>query len=474
MKEITPRGLDITRWYTDVVLSAELADYAPVKGCMVIRPYGFAIWENIQRILDGEIKALGHQNAYFPLFIPESFLKKEAEHVKGFAPECAWVTRGGQEELEEPLAIRPTSETIMYAMYAKWIQSYRDLPLLINQWANVVRWEKTTRPFLRTTEFLWQEGHTVHSTEEEAEEEALTILGIYRKLIEENLRIPVIVGRKSEAERFAGALRTYTLEAILSDGKALQAGTSHNLGQGFSRAFNIQFLDKDGVLKHPWQTSWGVSTRLIGAIIMTHGDDSGLILPPDVSPYQAVIVPILFDHGKEEILSAVEKARSILSEEFRVHADLREQYTPGWKFNEWEMRGVPVRIEIGPKDVKAGKVTLVRRDTGEKCQPSLGDALKIALQDSLQALSDRVYQSARNFLHSHTVSTEEYSELQQWVREGFVKTPWCGQEKCEGKVKTDTGATLRCILLDEKPEKRAVCGVCASPATSLVVFARAY
>ncbi|RQD69609.1 MAG: proline--tRNA ligase, partial [Tindallia sp. MSAO_Bac2] len=362
VKEITSREEDYSQWYVDVILKTEMVDYAPVKGCMVIRPYGYTLWENMQSRLDKRIKDTGHKNAYFPLFIPESLLQKEADHVEGFAPEVAWVTQGGSEKLTERLVVRPTSETIICSMYAKWIQSYRDLPVLINQWCNVVRWEKTTRPFLRTSEFLWQEGHTAHRTEEEAQEETLKMLEVYRDFVENDLAIPVIRGRKTEREKFAGALKTYTIEALMGDGRALQAGTSHNLGQHFAKVFDITFLDQDDQLKYVWQSSWGVSTRLIGAIIMVHGDDRGLRLPPVVAPVQVIVVPIMPKKTREQVLP---KAREIMDryrDKIRMEMDERD-YSPGWKFNEWEMKGVPLRMEIGPKDLEKGHVVLVRRDT---------------------------------------------------------------------------------------------------------------
>ena len=365
--EITPQSEDFSRWYLDVVRRAELADYTEVKGCMAIRPYGYAIWELIQQGLDRRFKATGHVNAYFPLFIPASLLMKEKEHVAGFAPQVAWVTRGGDEELAEPLIVRPTSEVIIGTLYAKWIQSWRDLPVLINQWANVVRWEKVTRPFLRTTEFLWQEGHTAHETEAEAQEETLKILALYKEFAETELAIPVIDGQKSESEKFAGASRTYSIEALMADGRALQAGTSHNLGQNFAKAFEIQFQGRDKTLQHVWTTSWGVSTRLVGAVIMTHGDDSGLILPPRVAPYQVVIVPIPRGNWQETVLpKARELQAQLVSAGVRVMLDDRDAYTPGWKFAEWELRGVPLRMEIGPKDIEKGQVMVARRDTREK------------------------------------------------------------------------------------------------------------
>lgn len=367
VKEIASKEKNFSQWYVDVVRKAELADYTSIKGCMVIRPYGYGLWENMQAGLDRRIKETGHKNAYFPLFIPESLLKKEAEHVEGFAPEVAWVTHGGSQKLEERLAVRPTSEAIICSLYSKWIKSWRDLPILINQWANIVRWEKVTRLFLRTTEFLWQEGHTAHKTEQEAEEETLKILNqVYRDYIEKDLAIPVIVGRKTEKEKFAGALHTYTLEALMADGKVLQVGTSHNLGQNFAKAFNIKFLDEDQKEKYVWQTSWGTTTRLVGALVMVHGDERGLKLPPKVAPVQVVIVPIMFDKTKKEVLEKAESIRTVLKKDFRVETDSRDGYTPGWKFNEWEMRGVPLRLEIGPKDMAQGQVMLARRDTGKK------------------------------------------------------------------------------------------------------------
>ena len=376
-KEITPKGEDYSQWYLDVVLKTELADYGPVKGCMIIRPYGYAVWEHMQADMDRRIKETGHVNAYFPLFIPKSFLEKEKEHVEGFSPECAWVTIGGGEELEEPLAIRPTSEAMICSMYAKWVQSWRDLPVLINQWANVVRWEKVTRPFLRTTEFLWQEGHTLHATEAEAEEETLKMLQVYRSFSEEMLAMPVVWGRKSESEKFAGALRTYSIEALMGDGKALQAGTSHNLGQHFATAYGIEFLDKDQQRALPWSTSWGTSTRMIGGLIMTHGDDAGLILPPRVAPYQVVIVPIPPRKGdvNEAVLpKAREVVQALRAAGVRVHLDDRDTQQPGFKYADWEMRGVPLRLEIGPKDIEKDQCVLVRRDTREKAFVPLAGA----------------------------------------------------------------------------------------------------
>src|SRR5579859_8089887 len=385
--EITPRSQDFSRWYLDLVRRAELADYSPVKGCMVIRPYGYAMWELLQQALDSRIKATGHVNAYFPLFIPNSLLTKEAEHVEGFAPQVAYVTHGGGEELEEKLVVRPTSEAIIGTMYAKWIQSWRDLPVLINQWANVVRWEKVTRPFLRTTEFLWQEGHTAHETEAEAEEETLKILDLYAEVCETVLAVPVVKGRKSESEKFAGALRTYSIEALMGDGRALQAGTSHNLGQNFAKAFDITFQARDKSVQHVWGTSWGVTTRLVGAAIMVHGDDSGLVLPPAIAPYEVVIVPIGRDNWRETVLpKAKEIQQQLHAAGVRVTLDEREE-RPGWKFSEWELRGVPLRLEIGPKDIEKSAVLVARRDTREKqsvAMEGLADRIK-ALLDEIQS-----------------------------------------------------------------------------------------
>src|ERR671919_1014462 len=391
--EITPQSEDFSKWYLDVVRRAELADYSPVKGCMVIRPYGYAIWELLQREIDDRLKATGHVNAYFPLFLPESLLMREAEHVEGFAPQVAWVTQGGTEKLEERLVVRPTSEVIFGTMYAKWIQSWRDLPVLINQWANVVRWEKVTRPFLRTTEFLWQEGHTAHETAEEAQEETLKILALYKECAENELAIPVVDGQKTESEKFAGASRTYSIEALMGDGRALQASTSHNLGQNFAKAFDIQFQGRDKTLQYAWTTSWGVTTRLIGAVIMTHGDDSGLIVPPKIAPYQVVIVPIPRGNWKETVLLKCEEIKKQLTDAgIRVKLDADESQTPGWKFAEYEMRGVPLRLEIGPKDIEKNSVFAARRDTRSKASmpmEGLPDAITKLLDEIQQALFER-------------------------------------------------------------------------------------
>lgn len=473
VKEITPKTEDFSQWYVDVILKAELADYSPVRGCMVIRPYGYQIWEHIQSLLDKRFKATGHKNAYFPIFIPESLLQKEAEHVEGFAPEVAWVTHGGNDKLSERLAVRPTSETVICSMYSKWIKSWRDLPVLINQWCNVVRWEKSTKPFLRTTEFLWQEGHTAHRTAQEAEEETLMILELYRDFVENDLSLPVIKGLKSENEKFAGAQKTYTIEALMADGRALQAGTSHNLGQHFSKAYDITYLDQDGQLKNVWQTSWGVTTRLIGAIIMVHGDDRGLKLPPNVAPIQTVIVPIL---GKESEL-VLDKARELISrikEEVRAELDDRDEYTPGWKFNEWEMKGVPVRIEIGPKDIKKGQVVLVRRDTGQKIFVPEAEVIT-QLKTLFEEIQRNMFAEAKTFMQDNIREVKDFDEFKQVIEEkrGFVKATWCGSEECENSIKDQTGATLRCIPLDEE-QKSGFCISCGKAANKTVYFAKSY
>ncbi len=472
--EITPRSQDFGAWYTDVVRRAELADYSPVKGCMVIRPYGYAIWELIQRDLDARFKATGHVNAYFPLFVPEGLLMTEAEHVAGFAPQVAWVTHGGTEKLDERLAIRPTSEVIIGTMYAKWIQSWRDLPVLINQWANVVRWEKVTRPFLRTTEFLWQEGHTAHETEAEAEAETLKILALYKEFSESVLAMPVLDGPKSASEKFAGASRTYSIEALMGDGRALQAGTSHNLGQNFAKAFGIQFQGRDKQLQHAWTTSWGVSTRLIGGVIMTHGDDSGLVLPPRVAPHQVVIVPIPRGNWQETVLPRAEAIKSELQAAgIRVIVDAREEYTPGWKFAEWELRGVPLRLEIGPKDIEQQQVVLVRRDTRAK-QPTPMSGLTAQVQALLETIQQDLLDRAIAFRTEHTSTAETYDEFRELMegRPGFVNAPWCGDETCEAAIKADTQATIRNLPFTDEPSAR--CVRCDKPAITRARFAKAY
>ena len=471
VKEIADINADFPQWYTDVVIKTGLADYGPTKGSMVIRPYGYAIWENIQRELDARFKATGHKNAYFPLLIPMSLLQKEAEHVEGFAPEVATVTRAGSNELSEPLVVRPTSETIICDMYSRWIQSYRDLPLKINQWANVVRWEKTTRPFLRTSEFLWQEGHTVHATREEAEKETLDILHLYADFARDCLAMPVLIGQKTEKEKFAGAEETYGMEAMMQDGKSLQAGTTHHFGDKFARAYDIQFLDRDGTHKYAWQTSWGVSTRLIGALIMAHGDARGLILPPAVAPVQAIVLPIAIHKAGVE-----EAARSVIDRlvaaGVRCEGDLSDQ-TPGWKFNEWEMKGVPLRLEIGPRDIENGVVTVVRRDNGEKSVVK-NEELEGVIKRLLSDVHESMYRKAEAFRDSRIKEAHTLDELKKYLDEGnFVKAMWCGSQECELKVKELMQATIRIMPFDQTPIDDK-CIADGSPAKKLVIFARAY
>mgnify|MGYP000518632189 FL=1 len=472
VKEITPMEEDFSQWYTDVILKTDMVDYAPVKGCMVIKPYGYGVWEGIQRVADKRFKETGHKNAYFPLLIPESFLKKEADHFEGFAPEVLWVTHGGNEELAEKLFIRPTSETIICTMYSKWVQSYRDLPVLINQWANVVRWEKTTRPFLRTAEFLWQEGHTVHATEEEAQEETLKMLEVYRQVAEDELAMPVILGQKSEKEKFAGANKTYTMEAMMHDGKALQAGTSHNLGQNFAKMFDIQFLDKDGVRKYAWSTSWGISTRLIGGIIMVHGDNRGLKMPPRVAPIQVVVLPIAFH--KEGVLDKAMEIKNELAKNFRVELDDRDTYSSGWKFNYWEMKGVPLRLEIGPKDIELGQVTAVRRDTLEKFTLPM-EGLTEKVGEILDDIHQTMFNTALKNREQKTYTTTDYEEIKKIMKEnpGFVKTMWCGSRECEDKLKEETGATIRCMPFEQE-HLGDTCPFCGKKAEHMIYIAKAY
>ena len=451
--EITPQSEDFSRWYLDVVRRAELADYTPVKGCMAIRPYGYAIWELIQQGLDRRFKETGHVNAYFPLFIPESLLMREAEHVEGFAPQVAWVTRGGDEDLEERLVVRPTSEVIIGTMYSKWIKSWRDLPVLINQWANVVRWEKVTRPFLRTTEFLWQEGHTAHETEAEAQDETMRILALYKDFVETQLAMPVIDGQKSDSEKFAGASRTYSIEALMGDGRALQAGTSHNLGQNFAKAFEIQFQGRDKTVQHAWTTSWGVSTRLIGGVIMTHGDDSGLILPPRVAPYQVVIVPIARGNWQETVLPRAQEIRSeLMRHGVRVMLDDRDAYTPGWKFAEWEMRGVPLRLEIGPKDIEKSQVLLARRDTREKLPTPMegldGDdhvAARRRFRTVCSSARSSFARNTRSACRATTSSSRSWKGVLDSSLPGGAEAP-----SARRQIKAETQATLRNIPLNSR------------------------
>jgi prolyl-tRNA synthetase len=474
-KVITPRGTDAARWYTDVVLRSELADYSPVKGCMVIRPLGYSLWERIQSGLDARFKETGHQNAYFPLFIPESFLHKEKAHVEGFSPELAVVTIGGGKELEEKLVVRPTSETIMYSMFAKWIRSYRDLPLLLNQWSNVVRWEMRTRLFLRTTEFLWQEGHTAHATEAEAMAETLKILDLYGEFAHRQMALPVLKGLKSEQEKFAGAVRTYCIEALMQDGKALQAGTSHHLGQNFSKAFDVKFQNRDGGTDYVWQTSWGVSTRLIGALVLAHADDEGLILPPALAPTQVVLVPIWkTEEEKAAVKQAAESIQQGLGSRVRIHFDLREEVSPGFKFNEWELKGVPLRIELGPRDLAKAQVTVVRRLDRKKEPIPLAD-LESRLPRMLEDFQNSLYERALKFRNENTRPAGSYTEFKEQIETlgGFFEAFWCGNPECERKIKEETKATIRCIPL-EGQDREGVCLFCGSVARTIVMLARAY
>jgi prolyl-tRNA synthetase len=474
-EKLPTRSENFSEWYNQVIMRAEMADYAPVRGCMVVRPYGWALWENIQKALDGRFKASGHVNAAFPLFIPMSFLEKEKEHVEGFSPELAVVTIGGGEKLEEPLVVRPTSETIIGHMYAKWIKSYRDLPVLINQWGNVVRWELRTRLFLRTLEFYWQEGHTAHASEVEAEEETLRMLGTYADFAVNEAAVPVLPGRKSNIEKFAGAARSYTIEAMMGDTRALQAGTSHNLGQNFARAFDIRYLDEKNELQYCWTTSWGLSTRFIGAIIMTHGDDQGLVLPPRLAPVQVVFVPIYKnDSERSLVMPVVERLRQELGE-FRVKVDDRSEVTPGFKFNDWEMRGVPLRVEVGPKDIEKNSVALARRDmpgrAGKSFVPQENLAQRVAVM--LADIHTNLLERAQIFRDSHIHDPKDYETLKLVVQDGWALSWWCGSPECEARVKEDTKATTRCIPLDQ-PVGRGACIVCGAPATERVYFAKAY
>lgn len=479
LREIPPKGDDLSAWYTAVCLRAELVAYAPVRGCVVLRPYGFALWENLQRELDERLKATGHENAYFPLLIPESLLAKEAEHIEGFAPEVAWVTQGGSEQLTERLAIRPTSEVLIGTMYARWIESYRDLPILINQWCNIVRWEKATRPFLRTMEFLWQEGHTAHASAKEAREETLKILDIYRDLAEKVAAVPVFAGVKSESERFPGANETYSIEALMPDGKALQSGTSHDLGQNFAKAYDITFADADQSIKHVHTTSWGVSWRMLGAVIMTHGDDRGLRLPPKLAPLEAVIVPIVKSGDDRALSRAADIAESLKRDGYRVRNDNRDQ-SPGWKYAEWEIRGVPLRIEIGPRDVDSGSVTLVRRDKrkgdADQKQSIKLEALGKAVAEQLTAVQENLFAQASQFLTSHTVSSVDRDEFLDLCsnRAGMIDIPWCKRPECEAFVKAQTGATTRNLHPLDGESKGAKCVACGEPAVVRAYFAQSY
>jgi prolyl-tRNA synthetase len=475
VEKLTPMSDDFNEWYTDIIQQAQLADYSPVKGTMVIRPYGYSIWENVQSYLDKKFKKTGHQNAYFPLFIPNSFIQKEAEHVEGFSPELAMVTHAGGKELEEPLVVRPTSETIINHMFAKWIKSHRDLPMLINQWANVVRWEMRTRMFLRTSEFLWQEGHTAHATEEEATEEAIKMLEIYSEFAENAAAVSVVKGIKSANERFAGATRTYSIEAMMKDMKALQAGTSHELGQNFSKAFEIQFSDEENNLKHPYQTSWGVSTRLIGMIIMAHGDDKGLNLPPKLAPHQVVIIPITPNEDtKSLVLDATAKIADKLGQDCRVHIDDRDNLSPGFKFNEWELKGVPLRIEIGPRDVENNSVVFSRRDGVEgKFNVSIPD-INAKVMESLEDIHNKLLDSSKTFREENTKHVESYEDLINTLNSeaGFVTCYWDENSKDEDKVKADTKATLRCYVLNHEETGEAVNNLHTQG--KLAIFSKAY
>jgi prolyl-tRNA synthetase len=480
-EKLPTRAEDFSEWYNQLVLKAQLADYAPVRGCMVVRPYGWALWENITAALDRRFKATGHQNVAFPMLIPRSFIDKEKHHVEGFSPELAVVTIGGGEELAEPLVIRPTSETIVGHMWSKWIQSYRDLPVLMNQWNSVVRWELRTKLFLRTLEFYWQEGHTAHATREEAEAETRQMLDIYTDFAVNDAAIPVIPGKKSDAEKFAGAVHTFSIEAMMGDGKALQAGTSHFLGQNFAQAFEVKYLDQHGQQQFCWTTSWGLSTRFIGAIIMVHGDDQGLVLPPKLAPYQVVIVPICkTDEEKASVQGVVRKIREeLVRANIRVTLDERDGPSPGWKFNDWEMRGVPLRVELGPKDVAKQSAVLARRDRPGregKISASLAD-LPRTVEGLLVEIQQSIHDKALTFRKSHTQDAKNYEELKRAVETGFAFSHWCGSADCEAQIKEETRATMRCIPLDQDNEKSAHggdCVNCGKPAAERAIFARAY
>ena len=468
---------DFSEWYTDVVLKSGMAEYSPIKGCMIIREHAYAIWETIQEIFNKKIKETGHSNVYFPMFIPEGFLKKESEHFAGFIPEVAWITHGGDTPLEEKLAIRPTSETIMYATFAKWIRSWRDLPVKINQWCNIVRWEtKATKPFLRTREFLWQEGHTAHSTEEEAAEEVMYVLNEYRNLVENYLAIPVLVGKKSDSEKFAGAVYTTAMESMMPDGKALQMGTSHNLGQNFAKVFDIKFIGEDEKDHYVWQTSWGITTRLIGAVIMVHGDNKGLILPPRIAPVQVVIVPIPYKGADPAAIAAKAKEIHAVLKQKGMNAvlDDREEYTPGWKFNQWELKGVPIRIEIGPRDLKQQQVMMARRDTGQKLAVKEQDVATI-VENLLTEIQHNLYAKARIDLEQKTALVTSYDDFKRVLSEkgGFIKAAWCGRSTCEESIKEETGATIRVIPFEnENPDTG--CVHCGGKAKEMVFFAKSY
>jgi prolyl-tRNA synthetase len=471
VKDVTGMEEDFAQWYTDVVTKAELIDYSSVRGSMIIRPYGYALWENIKDALDAKIKETGHENVYMPLFIPESLLQKEKDHIEGFAPEVAWVTHGGEEELAERLCVRPTSEVLFGEHYKNIIHSYRDLPKLYNQWANVVRWEKTTRPFLRTLEFLWQEGHTCHETDQEAHDETVKMLEVYAELCEKLLAIPVIKGQKTEKEKFAGAKYTYTIESLMHDGKALQSGTSHHLGDGFAKAFGIQFTDRDGKLQHVQQTSWGFTTRIIGAMIMVHGDDRGLVVPPRIAPTQLMIVPIA--QHKEGVLDFAYNLKSQLAGIARVDIDASDK-KPGWKFNEYEMKGIPLRLEVGPRDIENGQVVLARRDTGEKATVAM-EELDVKVTELLEDIQHNLLEKAKAHRDEKTTVAKTFEEFKTTVRDkgGFVKAMWCGDRACEDKIKEETSATSRCMPFEQE-QVSDTCVCCERDAKHLVYWAKAY
>lgn len=473
VKEITNIDENFAQWYTDIVRKAELADYTDTKGCIAIRPYGYAIWENIQKYVDGKFKETGVENTYFPVLIPESLLQKEKDHVEGFAPEVAWVTEAGEEKLEERLCVRPTSETIISTMYSKWLSSWRDLPFVYNQWCNVLRWEKETRPFLRSREFIWQEGHTIHETAKEAKERTIQMLNIYADVVENFLAIPVVKGIKTESEKFSGAEETYTIETLMHDGKALQTATSHYFGQNFSKPFNIKFQNREGKEEYAYQTSWGCTTRLIGAIIMAHGDNRGLKLPPKVAPIQAVIVPIQMQ--KEGVLDkANELFTNLKKQGIRVKVDDRDQYSPGYKFNDWEMRGIPVRIEMGPRDIENNKCVLVRRDTAEKIDVSL-DEINTKLPELLEEIQQNMFNMVKENTEKRTTIAKNMEEFEKNINEnqGFIKAMWCGNGECEDKIKELTAAKSRCIP-ENQENISDVCVCCGKPATKMVVWGRQY
>ena len=475
-KGITGKETDYSAWYNELILKSELADYAPVKGCMVIRPHGYAIWEKMRDALDIMFKATGHENAYFPMLIPESFIKKEAEHVKGFSPELAVVTHGGGKELEEPLILRPTSETIIWSMYKDWIHSYRDLPLLINQWANIIRWEMRTRLFLRTTEFLWQEGHTAHATAEEAEEETLRMLNVYKTFTEEFMAMPVLTGKKSESQKFAGAVATYAIEAMMGDKKALQAGTSHYLGQNFAKAFDVKFQSEENKEEYVYATSWGVSTRLIGALVMTHSDNKGLVLPPKLSPFEVIIIPIWKsdeeETGVREFLTKIERALNSAGVTYKI--DDRKNYTPGWKFNEWELKGIPLRIEVGPRDVKENQLVMVRRDLSEKVIKQV-EGIGEESRKILETIQKDLFEKAKAFMADNTKKISSYDDFKEFYKSGggFAESRWCGSPECEQEVQEETKATIRVIPF-EQPGGKGSCIKCGKESETLVVFAKSY